>query len=454
MRVPRGIVYSSVRMRLSACVVVLSMCGCKDGDRPATKGESTDPLVRIEALKPKLARARQLAFKTDVSASYQSTTDFRDYMRRSAKKEQQRLKERSNALVALGLLPSDTDFASAIEHAYATQAAAYYDPDVKRFYFVMAPTNIMMLDVVSAHELTHALQDQHFGLTTYFAGADTSDALTARRFVVEGDAMLSSMACLIYDKTNLAELTSDQISAMRPKLEEIANAAPSNMATMLRQQASASRSMDKDLEKSLDALDSIPHTILVPLMDAYMKGAILVLDAYERGGWASVNALYDRPPESTEQVLHPNERFLAAVDHPRHVTLPQLNNYTLIDSDVLGELQWGVYFSLWKHDGGDSIQQNWDGDRYAVLRSKDGSLISLVATIWDGEYDAKQFYDAYASSIVTRYAGERRTEGDDTIVEHDGVATWVIRERERVYIVDGAVDNGVVEALIDGTTFE
>lgn len=443
-------------MRLSAlaCVACLWVCGCKEREPAATQPESTDPLIRIDALKPKLAKVRGLDFKTAVSASYQSTVDFRGYMHRSAEKDSARIKDRTAALVALGLLPAGADFGAATENAYATQAAAYYDPQTKRFFFVMPPKDITTLDIVSAHELTHALQDQHFGLTKYLTDAESSDALAARRFVVEGDAMLSSMACLIFAKTSLAELSREQIRAMRPKLEEFANADPAIMATMLRQQASATSVMDPELEKSLNAMSSIPRTILVPLMDSYMKGAVLVLDAYERGGWRAVDALYKEPPESTEQVLHPNERLFSSTDHPHRVTLPSFDDYTLVESDVVGELQWSVYFSLWKHEGGDSIQQNWDGDRYAVLRAKDGSLISVIATIWDGPYDAKLFYDAYASSVEARYRGKRRTEGADTIIEHDGVATWVTVAQNRVYIVDGAVDTSVISALIDGATFE
>ena len=45
-----------------------------------------------------------------------------------------------------------------------------------------------MLDTMSAHELTHGLQDQHFDLQKYMPSGDKldDDHQAARRFVAEG----------------------------------------------------------------------------------------------------------------------------------------------------------------------------------------------------------------------------------------------------------------------------
>jgi hypothetical protein len=219
--------------------------------------------------------------------------------------------------------------------------------------------------------------------------------------------MLSSIVYMVFDKTHLSELTPEQVTAMRKKLEEIAALDPPAMVALMRQQASSSSHMDPELKKSLDAMETIPRAILVPLIDSYMKGAVLAIDAYDLGGWRAVDALYRDPPESTEQVLHPMERLLKKRDHPRRVTLPKLEDLAMVHSDVIGELEWQVYFSLWKHVGDGHEEQNWGGDRYAVVRTRDGKLVALIATIWDTEYDAKIFFDAYVSTLTTRYAWDR-----------------------------------------------
>jgi hypothetical protein len=79
------------------------------------------------------------------------------------------------------------------------QAGGSYDPKAKKFFLVMVPSSDLMLDTITAHELTHALQDQHFDLQAYYASKDKQqrplgdDALHARRFIVEGEATLTML---------------------------------------------------------------------------------------------------------------------------------------------------------------------------------------------------------------------------------------------------------------------
>ena len=225
-------------------------------------------------------------------------------------------------MVALGLLPPSTDVGKAVEDAWATQAAAYYDPGAKQFFLVMTPQDKNTRDILTAHELTHALQDQHFDLARYMRGSEhNSDAAIARKFVVEGDAMLSSVVYFASEKTHVGELNPDQIRALRGYFEKFASADTHTMAAMLKQQATAAN-IDPEIKKSLDAMDSIRRRSSSRSSIRTMKGAIVALDAYDKGGWPAVDALFREPPESTEQVLHPQTRLLDKRDRPRRVTLP------------------------------------------------------------------------------------------------------------------------------------
>lgn len=440
-------------MRLVLVLLAIAACKSPGAKEKGKESLPTDPLARVAAMKPDVAKVRGLALKADVQAGYQTTDEFRAYVHGAVEKGGADVRNRSDALVALGLLPPSIDLGSAIEHAYVTQAAAYYDFATKRFFLVAPSENLETFDLTCAHELTHAITDQHYDLATYMNGAESSDALVARKFVVEGDAMLTSIAYLIYSKTSLPELTKDQIRAMRPKIVELAEAAPTAFAEMMRQQAKSTK-MDPEMLKSLDAMASIPPTILVPLMDSYMKGAVLMLDAYEKGGWREIDALYTNPPRSTEQVLHYSERLLRGTDLPRAVTLPEIPGTTLVFSDVLGEMQWAIYFGEWTKNGERHAAQNWDGDRYAVVRDKKGKLVSLVATIWDSEYDAKLFHEAYAQTAANRYNATAEIEDTFAIVEHEAGATWMLRVQDRVYIVDGTFDGKILDQLVEGTTFK
>lgn len=413
----------------------------------AATATSRDPLARVAAMQPGLAAVRHLALEHPVPAEYQATAEFRKFVHKNVNADEAR--HRAEALTALGLLPPGTDLGHAIEDAHVTQAAAYYDPAAKKFFIVMRPETDTALDVLAAHELTHGLQDQHFDLRRYLdqPGLD-ADAFTARRFVVEGDAMVASMMYLVFQQTLVRDLTPAQLDTIRDRLDRLASSDLKTMVAILKAQAKVTKTMDADTRRSLDAMDKIPPTILVPLIQAYFQGALVVLAAYRHGGWAAVDQLYRDPPASTAQVLHPEERLLARRDLPHRIALPAFEGYEPVDSDVLGELQWSVYFSLWKHDGEGHAEQNWDGDRYAVLRGKDGKLLVLIATIWDSKADAKRFYDAYMSTIRTRYPDggpAKPGAGSPDIV--------VRRVQDRVYMIAGG-SHELMDTLVAHTTFD
>jgi hypothetical protein len=319
-----------------------------------------------------------------------------------------------------------------------TQAAAYYDTESKRFSIVQLPEPGMNRDVLLSHELTHGLQDQHFDLTKFIED-DTldSDALIARRFVVEGDAMWTSIVFSVFAVTREYELTGDQLRAMRPQLQKLATSDMSAMIAALQQQMAATGTTDPLIKSSIDAMGSLPPIVLVPLLASYMHGAMFILEVYDKGGWPAVNRLFADPPRSTEQVLH-FDRWVAG-QQPVHVDLPTFEEGELVISDVIGELQWSVYFSLWPHTGEPNPEHDWGGDRFAVWRDSDGALTLLLATTWDAPSAAKRFYDAYVSTLDTRFK--------------DGERPLVRLRNNDVFIIDGG-DDEQMDALVEYTEFE
>ena len=51
-----------------------------------------------------------------------------------------------------------------MEEAFTTQVAAYYDPKSKAFRVLGEARGKNVDEIIVAHELTHALDDQHFSL--------------------------------------------------------------------------------------------------------------------------------------------------------------------------------------------------------------------------------------------------------------------------------------------------
>jgi hypothetical protein len=193
--------------------------------------------------------------------------------------------------------------------------------------------------------------------------------------------------------------------------------------------------------------------VLVPLLSSYMKGSLVALTAYEHGGWPSVDALYRDPPASTEQVLHPETKLFPTRERPHRVTLARTADPELA-GNVLGELQWRIYFTLWKSPGAAAAAEGWGGDRFSVTRRKDGRLIGRIATTWDTAGDATQFADAYVASVAARFPGADISHPAAGIARAEGGKVFVRTAGKRVYIVDGADDPGVLDALVRTTTID
>jgi len=87
-----------------------------------------------------------------------------------------------------GLVPQDFDLAKTTVDLLTEQAAAYYDYD-KRKLFIIESTPSDNQEPVLAHELSHALADQHFRLAKFIRkGRDNDDGSDARMAVMEGQA--------------------------------------------------------------------------------------------------------------------------------------------------------------------------------------------------------------------------------------------------------------------------
>ena len=428
----------------------------KVADTPAARQQRAEAaLGRVAAIKPEVARLRGLAFDREVPTHYQKAGDFQAFVRREIAKElpAARSRDLSAALAHIGFLVQPIDIAQVAEQAMTTQAGAYYDPAAKAFFLVMVPDNTLMLDTMSAHELTHALQDQHFDLTRYLPndGID-DDAATARRFVAEGDA---TFVMLLYAMHGvLGDTISPAVMGMlRKQITTFAAMDIAALEEMTRSQSAAFGIMDAEIKKAIDAMDDIPATVLVPMLDSYMKGALVALTAYDHGGWPAVDALYRDPPASTEQVLHPQAKLFPTRERPHRVTFARTADPELT-GNVLGELQWQIYFSLWKSPHAAEASEGWAGDRYRVTRRKDGRLIGRIATTWDTAEDAEQFASAYLASLAVRFPSAGTSAPAAGFARTGGGRVFVRTAGTRVFIVDGADDAGALDALARTTTFD
>ena len=195
-----------------------------------------------------------------------------------------------------------------------------------------------------------------------------------------------------------------------------------------------------DMQNALESADKIPTFIMDSMMGVYLKGLSFVFAVHEKG-WGDVEKLYtEYPPQSTEQILHP-EKWLAreaptTFEWPKFEKIASLEDWELLDDDVLGEFQWRIIF---KEQGlaaeAESAAAGWNGDRYAVFKRKDSnSTLLLLRTSWDSEAEAKEFADAYRRVLAVKYPGA-------------SVPPQLLQEGAEVYVVEGA-DEANVDSLM------
>jgi hypothetical protein len=167
----------------------------------------------------------------------------------------------------------------------------------------------------------------------------------------------------------------------------------------------------------MDAYNQAPKAISQGLLFPYQYGQSFVDSLYKEGSWAAVNAAFAHPPQSSEQILHP-ERYRLN-DAPRLVTLPPLtdtlgNGWRLADEDILGEFYIRLHMGQHLEESvATSAAEGWGGDRYAVYSDQaQKKLVMVWRAVWDGETDAGEFvadYTLYLDSVAGHSADATQT---------------------------------------------
>src|SRR5829696_3378747 len=131
-----------------------------------------------------------------------------------------------------------------------------------------------------------------------------------------------------------------------------------------------------------EALKKIPPLIAAQILFAALNGTIWALGVQAQGGFAAIDAAFADPPDSTEQILHPDK--WASREAPIDVKLPadlaaKLGaGWSVGLQDTFGEHQLGVWISQEVPTGGfpaappDAVV-GWGGDRMALLDGPGGA---------------------------------------------------------------------------------
>lgn len=302
----------------------------------------------------------------------------KEYLVGAIKKQLTEEKIRAEEFIykTLGVIPKDFNYTQGIVELYISQLGGYYDPD-KKEYTMAAWLPAAMQPVIAVHELTHALQDQHFNLKDFMdEKKHTSDELLSRSAVVEGDAT----AVMTDYQRNLM--------GMGP-VEKDSSVESVILQTVLGSFVS-------------ESLQKAPSAIRNMLIFPYASGLRFVHTFLKQGGYKKIDTLLKNPPQTTEEILHP-EKYGKKEEF---IDVNEKNLFALAGADI-GEIsysdRYGEFFiSTWLSGLGVSNAPQraagWGGDRVFVV-NKNGERKLYWVIRWDSEGKAREFQEAVEEKL-------------------------------------------------------
>ena len=300
-----------------------------DGESSAPPAAQAAAMRRVvPEIERFVAAERGLAFKQPVKVELLDDKAFVRRLRGDGEEDTEALAKAEGFLQALHLVAGDVRLGSAIDELLASAVAGFYDPKSKALVVRGAEPTPSVRGIL-AHELTHALQDQHFDLERPDLDERTDEAPQAFTGLVEGDAVR-------IQQRYVSSLSADDKAAFFA--EEGSGSGPPA---------------------------GVPSVLVDVLLFPYRTGPALVEAILREGGQARLDAAFASPPETSEHLLHP-EAYLGG-DQAKSVTLPKADG-TVFDRGVVGELGLRLLFRDLGTLGRRGAE-GWGGDRYIAWRS-------------------------------------------------------------------------------------
>lgn len=234
----------------------------------SSDGLSDDELEAVIARsKARMEALRCLEFEEEVAIEVIDRETFQAEYTGSNISEEARLFDNAWAM-SLFLVGQDEDAVEVQEANRGETVGGFYSPAEEQIVLVSGEDGeVHVNEPTLAHELGHALQDQHFGLNDY--AGNTTDVHMAALGLIEGDV---SFVDTVYSQHCEAGVWADDC-VTPPEDEPVPD--PANVG------------------------------LYYLTVQPYSDGPNFVAELYERGGWDAVNAVFDDYPSSVKEVMYP-----------------------------------------------------------------------------------------------------------------------------------------------------
>lgn len=348
--------------------------------KPANTTPAAEFSAAADRVLKQMSEITGLAQKYPVKKSLRSREEIRAYVIREMDDEKnpaERYAEKRSA-EAFGLIPRNFDLDGFMVELLTEQIAGLYDPKAGEFYIAdWIPLEDQRM--VMAHELTHALQDQHFKIADWVKAArPDDDAELAREAVLEG----SAMAAMLDYELRQKGLTLNDLPEIDPSF------------------------LVGDLNSS-PSLKNAPPFLKDALLFPYFAGMAFSNSLLRAGGWSAASQVFTKPPASTQQILHPalykNGKAPALV--PIASATIMSDEWTKLEDNVMGEFGWKeVLMQFLDEPRAIPLAAAWEGDHYVVFeRKSDKKLILITRLKLTSTEHAARFFGQYSEALEKKH---------------------------------------------------
>jgi hypothetical protein len=346
---------------------------------PPSRPISAPQAALLARIEEEVISLRGLEKKSDLAPQFLDRSNLRAYLLAVASDPSvANLQEEYLKLThILGLGTGDFMSIEAMVEVLSDQILGFYSPEGKYLMLVNSSSSLSGGEKATyAHEFTHALQDQHFGLTEMSDVASVDgDQAAAMRALVEGDAAYAEI---------------------RWAMQSLS---PSEISELVFGDAALSSRGQPSMDELVAKAGSAAFT--------YGQGMRFVHHLHNLGGFSAVNAAMKRPPTTTEQIFHP-EKYLSG-EGAQPVDLPDAalllgSGWSSLISDSLGMLGIDGLISEYADGRAASrVAEGWGGDKFSLMEHEDGRRVFVLRTVWDSERDAIEFHNAMSESQRNRF---------------------------------------------------
>ncbi len=391
--------------------------------------------------------------KHDVKRRLASREEVVSYLKKNMAedKDVQRLRRTELVLKKFGLLPKDFDLQTFLVSLLEEQVAGYYDAKTKTVNLLDWVLPDLQRPVL-AHELTHALQDQSFGLDKWLKKGNedldnkkdvkaediTKDENSeARQAVVEGQAMVVLVDYML-----------------APLHRTVANS-PEVVATLNADMAAGTP--DSKIYRNA------PVFMKEALTFPYRYGVEFEAELLRSQGKEKAFAMtFQNPPETSREIMEPQTYIVG--EHLAPLPLPDFKHifkdYDRFDIGAIGEFDVAVLAEQYAGlETSKRIYPNWRGGYYYSVypKKKAGAPLQLVfVSKWANAKSAAQFAAIYARGMEQRYQKIEANAHSDLDLKKlqslSGDYTWVTEEGPVVIDVKNdtvLVTEGLDQAITD-----